>query len=237
MLPFRAHKPLAAVGGGSITVVGTTTDDAPSGANSILDLTAISGLADGDLVLAVGAAGSGVDTPVDVVSGTGWTRLAGDYYVNDTFKVNMSVWGKFMTGTPDTGLTLEGSNNSAGGGAAIAIALRGVDATINDATVVPASSANTALANPGAITPVSPGALIVSFGAASGDPTPVAFTGPANMTGFQQVQAAGSTRSVTVFIALKTDWTSSAFDPDPLTGGEDSTSCAYATATFALKPA
>lgn len=221
----------------SITVVGTTSDDGPNGANSILDLTAIAGLATGDLVIVVGGNGSGIDTPVNVITGAGWTRLAGDYYINDTFKVNMSVWYKVMTGTPDTGLTLQGASNSTGGGGAIAIALRGVDAVINDVALVPRSGTNTALADPGAITPVTVGAVILALGAASGDTTPVAFTGPANMTGFQQVQAAGSVRSITTFLALKTDWTSGAFDPAPLTGGEDSTSCAWAAVTVALRPA
>jgi hypothetical protein len=53
------------------------------------------------------------------------------------------------------------------------------------------------------------------------------------MTGFQS--AANST--FYSGIALKTDWTSGAFNPDAVTGGSDSTNYSWAAVTLALRPA
>jgi hypothetical protein len=223
-------------GAASITRVGTAGDSAPSGANIVIDLTAIAGIADGDLVVAFAGASSGVDTAITMVS-SGWTPLTASLFADDSFKSNVRVWTKVMGSTPDTGVTMTGANNSAGGGGGWAIALRDVDAAILDVTAVTQGGTNSALANAAAITPVTAGAMIAVLGFASSDPTPVAFTGPANMTGFEQVSGAGSTRGGTAFIAFKDDWTSGAFDPDALTGGETSSSCSFMTVTLAFKPA
>lgn len=242
MLPFVAQKPLVAPAAGGITVVGWKAIGANGGASAVLDLTAlVDGIASSpsqdDEVIIIAAGSSGIDYAPNGPDVT-WTEIVANVYVNDTFKVNLRGWRKRMTSSPDTSVTVALTNNSAGGGGAIAIVLRGVDAaTPLDVPVVTASNTNTAMVNPPAITPATAGALIVAGGFGSSDPTPVAFTGPANMTSFHQAQGAGSTRGGVIGVAVKADWVSGAFDPDAFTGGETSASCAFAAFSIALRPA
>lgn len=226
----------------AITIVGWKAVGANSGGSAVVSLTALvdgsaSAAATGDEVILVAAGSSGIDYAPNGPDGT-WTEIITNRYVNETFKANLRAWRKRMGATPDTSVTVALTNNSAGGGGVIAFVARGVDAaTALDVAVVTASNTDSAMVNPPAITPVTAGAMILAGGFGSSDPTPVAFTGPANMTGFHQAQGAGSTRGGVIGAAVKTDWTSGAFDPDPFTDGETSTSCAWIGFAIALRPA
>ena len=225
-----------------ISIVGWKGVGANSGGSANIDLTAlVDGIASaattGDEVILIAGGSSGIDTAPGGPDGT-WTEIIANIFINDTFKSNLRAWRKRMGAVPDTSVTVSLVNNSAGGGGALAFVARGVDAaTPLDVAVVTTSDVNSAMVNPPAITPVSAGALILAGGFGSSDPTPVAFTGPANMTGFHQAQGAGSTRGGVIGAAVKTDWTAGAFDPAPFTGGETSASCSWIGFSIALRPA
>ena len=225
---------------GGITVVGIAMDGSDNGANVVVDLSSIS-MADGDRIYAFGGGSSGVHTAI-TCSTTGFALVdpPGDLAVSDTYRTNFSIFEHVVSGTPPASVTMVPTYNSTGAGAGGAIVLRGVDAaTPLDQAIALIGASNTAYANAQALTPGSANALLVVVGFCSTGPTtPTPYSGPANMTGFQQASGVGSARGGTAFIALKTDPTNGvSFDPDPLTAGTDSTSACWAAATIIFKAA
>lgn len=227
---------------GGISLVGWATASGNNDTNATLDLTGLTGGSDtspsqGDYVIVFGAASSGVDSDVTISDGA-YAALGTDIYQSDSFKVNTNVFAKVQTATPDTSVSINGANNNTGGNAAVAVVLRGVDGTTQlDVAVQQGASLNTALANAPTITPSTSGAWIIAGGGISQDTTPGTFTGPANMTDYHQATSVGSSRGNVAWAALKTDWSSGAFDPDALTGGDESTSYAFGAFTIAVRPA
>lgn len=225
-----------------ISLVGWVTAFGNNDTNATLDLTALTGGSDtspstGDYVIIFGAASSGTDQDVTISDGT-YTALGVDIYQSDTFKVNTNVFGKVQGATPDTSVSINGASNSTGGNSAVAVVLRGVNATTQmDVALVSTGALNTALADAPSITPSTAGAWIICGGGIAQDTSPGTFTGPANMTGYHQASAVGSSRGNVAWAAIKTDWASGAFNPDPLTGGNESTSFAYGAFALAVRPA
>lgn len=227
---------------GGISLVGWATAFGDNDTNATLDLTALTGGSDtspstDDYVIVFGTASSGVDSDVTISDGT-YGAIGTDIYQSDTFKINTNVFAKVQGGTPDTSVSINGSGNTTGGNSAVAVVLRGVDTTTPlDVAVQQGGSLNTALANALSITPSTAGAWIIAGGGISQDLMPGTFTGPANMTDYHQEEAVGSSRGNVTWAALKTDWSSGAFDPDALTGGDESTSYAFGAFTIAVRPA
>ena len=225
-----------------ISLVGWAVATGDNDTNATLDLTALTGGSDtspsqGDYVIVFGAASSGVDSDVTISDGT-YAALGTDIYQSDSFKVNTNVFAKVQTATPDTSVSINGASNNTGGNAAVAVVLRGVDGTTQlDVAIQQAGSLNSALANAPTITPSTSGAWIIAGGGISQDTTPGTFTGPANMTDYHQATSVGSARGNVAWAAIKTDWSSGAFDPDALTGGDESTSYAFGAFTIAVRPA
>ena len=225
-----------------ISLVGWAVATGDNDTNATLDLTALTGGSDtspssGDYVIVFGAASSGVDSDVTISDGS-YTALGTDIYQSDSFKVNTNVFAKVQTATPDTSVSINGANNNTGGNAAVAVVLRGVDGTTQlDVAIQQTGSLNTALANAPTITPSTSGAWIIAGGGIAQDTTPGTFTGPANMTDYHQATSVGSSRGNVAWAAIKTDWSSGAFDPDALTGGDESTSYAFGAFTIAVRPA
>jgi hypothetical protein len=235
LLSFQNHKWPVIPGGGGLSNARFITDTVGS-ANKLIDLSSFS-LVDGDTVIVALAHSSGVDTAAAIIT-AGYTAVDPVFYVVDTFKLNFGVFYKRMGASPDADVTVNASANSTGAGGVTVLAVNGVDAvTFNDVTPVRATGTNGAYSNGDPITPVTSGAWIVSAGAMSTDSTPVAFTGPANMTDFNQNGSGGSTRGAYVGMSLNKTWTSGAFDPDPWTGGETGVNVAAANLTFAIRPA
>lgn len=225
-----------------ISLVGWAVAAGNNDTNATLDLTALTGGSDtspspDDYVIVFGTASSGVDSDVTISDGT-YGAIGTDIYQSDSFKINTNVFAKVQGGTPDTSVSINGSSNTTGGNSAVAVVLRGVDTTTPlDVAVQQAGSLNTALANAPQITPSTAGAWIIAGGGISQDLTPGTFTGPANMTDYHQATSVGSSRGNVTWAALKTDWSSGAFDPDALTGGDESTSYAFGAFTIAVRPA
>ena len=221
-----------------ITIVGTAINGVDAGADVPVDISGISML-DGDRIIAFGGGSSGVSTAVNCLT-AGFTRIAGDLTASDTYRSNFSVFEYVVSGTPPTTVTFDPTYNSTGAGAGGVFVLRGVDpSTPLDQAISIIGGSNTAYADAPAQTPGSANALIVVVGFCScGPSTPSPYTGPSNMTGFEQASGVGSSRGGTAFMAFKTDPTNGvSFDPAPLTAGTDSTSQSWVAATITFKAA
>lgn len=177
-------------------------------------------------------------TNVDVQV-TGYTELD-DLFAGTTRAVNLAVAWKAQGATPDTSITTNASNAAGNGSAAMAMVYRYVDPTTPlDVAYVSgthsATAAGNALADSPPITPVSPGAFIVSYVAATGDTTPAPLT-ISGMTKYGEVGMGGTARGYRLAAAHKTDWVSGAFDPPAWTTSESAASDSWAAVTLAFKP-
>ncbi len=171
------------------------------------------------------------------VTTAGYTEVA-DLYANDTRDANLSVSYRVADGS-ETSITVTGSNSASYGSATLVAVFRGVDTTTPlDATTTTATGTNAGLANGPAITPVTPGAWVITGGLQTGDTTPsVAFTGPSGFTEIGQVGATGTTSGPRIGVYYKSGWSSGAVDPTAWAGGESTTSDSWGAATLALRPA
>lgn len=235
--PFRLYVPAGSTIGFRGSVTGISTSSTIS-----LDLTALTGgdgsaALDGDIVyVAGGRASSGINDDVSM-STAGYTELA-DLYADDGNDCNLGVFRKVMVGTPDTTAVITVNGTSTGGAAATAFVFYAIDTTTpEDVTRTTATGANTNVANPPSITPITPGAWILAFYAGTSGTTVTGPTAPANMTNFRDNTSGGSTRRYQIGGALKTDWSSGAFDPDPWAGTTDDANQSWAAVTIPLRPA
>jgi hypothetical protein len=186
----------------------------------------------GDLVIVYFGTGSTADRNLVV---SGYTEVA-ELYANSTFDTNLVVAYRVYSFGAGT-ITLTGGSLSANDAGAVAIQVwRGVDAvTPLDVTSTTATTTNSVLCDPPAITPITSGAIIVSGGAGAhndgGDPT----FSSSDLTDFRTV-GSNDTNDVTIGLGYKI-WTSGEFDPAQFTFSEtDSTSFSSASVTLALRP-
>jgi len=160
-----------------------------------------------------------------------------ELFASGVFDTNLVVAYKFMSGTPDTSLNLVGGTLSSSDSGAVAVQVwRGVNSTTPfDVTEATQTTINTVLCNPPAITPVTPGAIIVAGGVGT-HTFGVATYSSSNLTGFQTAGANG-TYDATVGLGYHA-WTSGSFDPAQFTfSGTDNTNNSWAAVTLALRPA
>src|SRR3569623_32125 len=168
-------------------------------------------------------------------SGTAYTYFGGaDTYQNgSSFDTNFISGYRFMPGTPETSVQLGGGDTS-GGRAWTVHVFRGV--TPNNPLDVAAVIAGTTgyhLANPGAVTPVTPGAIIYVAGAGATNTGANYVAG--YLTGFQTSTGA-DTQDGDVGAGY-VPWTSGAYAPAAFTGGgTDSSGDSWSAVTVALRP-
>jgi len=233
--PYRLFIPIS----GNIQFVGKIS--AGGNGNISLDLNNLTGgiataPSPNDFVVMFGGKAHSLNYDVQAVTSS-YTEIF-DLYVNDVQDVNLGVFCKLMTATPDTTAVLDTGGTNTNGGVAMAAVFRGVNQTTPlDVLSTSANGIDGNLANPPAITPSSPGAWIMAIYAGSNDPTMTAATGPANMTDFFEDSSGGTTSRLQIGMALKKDWTSNAFDPDPWSGTDNETSTSWAGVSLALRPA
>lgn len=224
------------VGGRTLGFAGTT-----SNVNVSLSGTLSGGLASspsvGDLVIVYFGTGSTADR--DLVIGSfffPYTEVT-ELYADSTFDTNLVVAYRRLTSFDTNFVTLTGGTLSTNDAGAVAIQVwRGVDAGDPfDVTATTATTTNTVLCNPPAITPASDGAIIVSGGAGAHNDGTDTFSS-SDLTDFLTV-GSNDTNDVTIGLGYKV-WTSGAFDPAQFTfSGTDSTSFSSASVTLALRPA
>ncbi len=154
----------------AIREIGSVASSAANGGDLALDLTTITGLAEGDLVIAAFCIADTSDRDMVTLDANTWTEIV-DLYDNDTEDVNLGVFYRYMTSSIDTAVTIEGYGNASAGVAGIARAFRGVATVADggpfDAATTTATGTGGALADPPSITHTTEGAVIVIVAAAA----------------------------------------------------------------------
>lgn len=158
-----------------------------------------------------------------------------DLYSDDTLDTNLGVYLKKQGASVDTSITVSGLSASALYAYRVLV-YRGVDTTTQiDVATTTATGINSDLANASSITPVTSGAKIVAFMAAA-QQSSTAWTAPSNLNNFtQQTDGAGAAPFGRI-ASGDADWTSGAFDPNAVGGGNNHSAESWAAATLALRP-
>lgn len=194
----------------------------------------------GDLIIAIH--GSAYNTLLTMSasgnnSGAYTTEVAA-FRGNDTWDANLCISRQFAGATPDTTVSCTKNLTSTQyGGNAIVLVYRGVDATTPmDVATTTASGINGCIADSPSITPTTSGALIIAVGNGAQNPTSTAYTTPSGMTGIVSLTNDGTVSDNTL-IASSYAWTSGAYNPAVVGGGDSDASSSWAAVTMALRPA
>lgn len=167
-----------------------------------------------------------------------YTELA-DLYANDTADCNLGVFLKKQGATVDTQITVGAGTGSEHFTYRILV-YRGVNQTTQiDVTTTTATDINTDRANAPSITPSTVNSKIVTFlGGAQVSST--AWTASGNVNNFVQQAAANSNGTLPDrwgrIATGDSPWTSGAFDPDVVGGGNNNAQESWAAVTLALRP-
>lgn len=200
------------------------------------------GLAVGDLVIVTAGIGDDDNLNHDVLNNSaGWIEID-DLFADDTDDMNMAVFYKIMTSTPDTSVIIEGSTGGPDSSLAVVVmAFRGVDTTTPfDVSSTTATALNTADANPPSINHNNPsGVWIVIAGASSHIlATLQTYTMP---TGYTTDSISGGmldTNHITVGMGYRSSGVSDPEDPGVMNhSGTDATTNGWGAITMALRPA
>lgn len=224
-------KGIQFVGARTATFVGTSS-------NVIILLTSLTGglatqPAAGDFVLIYFATGSTVDRNLIV---SGYTEVE-ELYSNSFFDTNLVVAYKFMTGTPDTSITLTGGTGSASDAGTVYVSVwRNVNTTTPlDVTPTTSLLFQSVLANPAEITPITTGAIIVACGAGAHSEGVNTYSS-SDLTDFRS-DGSNDDNDSTIGGGYHT-WTSGSFNPAQFTFSDTNNSqYTSAAVTIALRPA
>lgn len=230
--PVRAYATLTYVGG---------AEASGNSANYNVDLTNLTGgiassPATGDLVIvATGWVSTANGDPG--VTTSGYTEVA-DLYANDTRDANFSVNWKIMAGTPDTSVTCKGSSSASNGAVCVVHVWRNTNTSKPlDATTTTATLNNsTNQVNSPSITPVTPGAIVISTGLQTSTAVDDSITAPSGY-GNQVDISVDPGNAATAGISSKAWSGSGAEDPAAWTNWANTTSDSWAAATLAIRPA
>lgn len=231
--PTTATVGIQYVGGTTAQITGstaTTTNVSLTGLTGGL----ASAAAAGDLVVVYYGVGSTVARTLTIT--TGYTSVA-SLTISDTYDANLVVAYKFMGATPDTTVTVSATGATADSGAVALQVWRYVDSVFPiDATSTTATSTNTVLVNPPAITPATAGALIIAGGAGA-HARGVATYSSSDLSNFITRGGIDNTNDVTVGMGSRAGVDGTAFDPAAFTfSAADSAQYSYCAVTMCLKP-
>lgn len=234
--PTTATAGIQYVGGTTAAITGstaTTTNVSLTGLTGGL----ASAPAANDLVIVYYGVGSTADRTIGVGT-TGYTEVA-ELYANDTFDTNLSVSYKTMGVTPDTQVTVSATGATADAGAVAVQVWRYIDTNVStplDVAVVTATGTNSVLCDPGAITPITPGAMIIAGGAGAHS-RGVATYSSSDLRNFITIGGPDSTNDVTVGMGSRAGQANTAFNPAAFTfSGTDNAQFSWAAVTLALTP-
>lgn len=188
----------------------------------------------GDLVIVYFGTGSTVDRNLVV---SGYDEVV-ELYSNDSEDTNLVVAYKFMGGTPDVSFTLTGGTLSTADAGAVAVQVwRGVSEFIPfDVNRTTWTGTNGIFCDPPAITPVTPGSVIVAGGAGAHNDSTLRTFSSSDLTGFISSGRGGS-NAVAIGLGYHV-WTSGSFNPAQFTfSGANSLAFSWAAVTLALRPA
>jgi len=224
----------------AIREVGTVSGTTINGGDLALDLTTITGLAEGDLVIAAFVVADTTDRNMVTNDANTWTEIT-DLYANDTEDVNLGVFYRYMTSSVDTTVTGEGFGSASAGVAGVARAFRGVATVANggpfDTAATTATGTDGALANPPSIDHSNADGTVIVIAAGAAQATGSVFASP-------QTRYQANMRSVTVAetfdasVALThAPPTADPEDPTAFTNANSASTNSWAACTMALKPA
>lgn len=171
------------------------------------------------------------------VNTSGYTRVVPHGFGNSSRDINSDIFSKFMGPVADTTVSITGGNFSGNGLIATVTVWSGVDAvTPFDVAGVNTDGNTSPRPNPGAITPVTPGAVILTY-AASGF---IPLNDPGDLVHATLVPKVYLRNAEPAFPAMHwisvTPWVSGAFDPVAFTTATTSTDFSWIASQIALKP-
>lgn len=191
----------------------------------------------GDLILVLNATSGPGDDNVGTIT-SGYTEIF-DLYANDTYDTNLSVSRKIAVGN-ETSVTVNSPasvvEDNLAGAVGIVYVWRGVNTTTPlDVTSTTTTGINGGRPDVPAITPVTPGAIILGFGAGSIGSGTTALTASSMSNVAVATQAAG-TYGVSAVAAAYTGWTSGVYDMAQFGGGSTSIQQSWCAGAVALRP-
>lgn len=232
VLPSEGYITPTYVGGVTASTAGTIS-------SVTVDLTSITGMQEGDLIVVAFCTGSTTSRDISVsdtaTTQSGYTEID-RLYSNDTADTNLYIGYKFVGATPDSSLYLLGGTlNTADGGAVAVHVWRNVDInTPLDVTPTSSLVVNSGIPSPSAITPITSNSVVlIAMGTASG----VANATYTAMSGVDNLLSIGSSDSTDSTVGLASyAWTSGEYTPpSPTWSGIDSSSYSAASLTFVLR--
>jgi hypothetical protein len=236
---YEGGEPLIQFVGGSVAwKQGATSGNSTIPLNSGLIGGISSGVAAGDLVIAVFAIPSSSDITLAITNGsTSYTLITDLYEASAQQDANMRVAYRFMPSTPETSVSFGPTQSSTSGGAMAAYVFRGVSSTSPlDVTVT--TNANVGgIPNPPSITPITPGAFVFCAGASAQTGGVKTFSS-SDLSGFQSVTGQ-DVRDATLGVGYVPSWQSGVVNPAAFTStshSEIALHCSVA-ASVALRPA
>jgi hypothetical protein len=217
----------------TISFVGSATDSSIDGTTCVVDLTAITGLAEGDVVVLIG--GGSENTSAVASPGASWNTLftaaggtAGEEYAAGAF------W-KRMGGTPDTSVTSSDPGGTATACAYVAMAWRNVDVVSMDAAFQNIERLDDTTPAAQTVVTVTPGAVVITatvFGVDAA--TVTAFPEPCSDN---NAEAKGNdTQDVLTGVASCTFAAAGSADPDSTSEWSTGTTDDGQIMTIALRP-
>jgi hypothetical protein len=173
---------------------------------------------------------------------SGYAAVLANQYANDSNDTNLQLSYKFMPSTPDTAVTIPGSDALTAGMTYTIFVFRGVDTTTPfDVTPVGITGINTGVPDPPSITPATAGSWIfIAAGSAMAAGATLQTSAPTGLStvtnGWVSVLYTAQTNDPALACGFKDDWTSGAFNCPALTGGTTTNTGSWAGAAVALRP-
>jgi len=170
-----------------------------------------------------------------------YSLIAGPVNGSDEYDMRLYCFAQKMGSTPDNSIRIDQSGGTSNSWpvAIRVMVLRDVnpDTLLDEVAVVTANAGNNGRPNPGAITPITPGAWILAGGgAAASDTTTIfAFTFT-DLTYTNSIVSINEDARVRVGAGANTIWTSGSFDPAAWGGGTTDTETSWSAITLAVKP-
>jgi len=162
----------------------------------------------------------------------GYTVIA-ELYQSDVWDVNFLAAYKVMGSTPDGSVEVAGHGSNPT--VAVAQLWRGASTSSPmDVAATTATNLNSSRPNSPSITPVTPGAVVLSLGVGVGAGGPLST--PSGMANGTRTRSNDGTKVAVAGIA-SADWVSGAYDPVAWGGSDGGGSDSWAAATIALRPA
>lgn len=224
------------VGGATAGYAGAFSGNTALALNAGLTGGTRSSVQQGDLVIAVLASAATVNATLSITSG--YTLAGTELYSNGSnFDTNLRVAYKFMGATPDTSTTFGPSGATDSGKVTAVFVFSGVDpVTPLDAAVASTTGAGQNYPDPGPITPVTSGAVILCIGAMSEGNGSAGLSNNGQYSTFSYVSG-DDDNDIHLGLGIKTDWAGGAFDPAAFSGSGAENSGSWSALTIALRPA